>query len=301
MAARMEGDDARLLTRTGLDWTAKYASTAAALGALTVENAYIDGELCALDPNGVSSFGLMQAATDQRRTASLVYFAFDLLHLNGEPLLDLSLSKRKARLAALLRGQNGAVRYSDHQVGRGPEFYAGACKLGLEGVMSKRLDAPYAPGDRGLWVKTKCVNREEFIVVGWTDPEGSRPHIGALLLAYYDPAGRLVYAGRVGSGMSDAALRDVWRRLQALAIRETALAVLPPRKSRFGGPLVLSRVHWVRPELVVEVSYLTWTADNLLRQVVYLGVREDKPAREVQRLPPNPDDTPSIQKPPATR
>ena len=135
------------------------------------------------------------------------------------------------------------------------------------GDVSKRIDAPYTPGNRGLWVKTKCLNREEFVVAGWTDPEGSRPFLGALLLAYYTPNGRLVYAGRVGGGISNAELERLWHLLQPLAAPDMPLDVPPPRTSRFGSPLVLSRVHWVRPELVVEVKYLAWTVDNLLRQV----------------------------------
>jgi ATP-dependent DNA ligase len=140
----------------------------------------------------------------------------------------------------------------------------------------------------GLWLKVKCLHREEFVVVGWTDPEGTRPWLGALLLAYYDPDGRLVYAGRAGTGIRQAELERLWRRLQPLATAKMPLAVPPPRDSRFGSPLVLSRVHWVQPELVAEVKYLTWTDDNLLRQVVYEGLREDKPAAEVCRQPPHP-------------
>ena len=126
------------------------------------------------------------------------------------------------------------------------------------------------------------------LVVGWTDPEGSRPYLGAVLLAYYGPDGRLVYAGRAGTGIKQAELEQLWRRLQSLAIDRMPLAVPPPRDSRFGSPLVLSRVHWVRPELVAEVKYLTWTGDNLLRQVVYEGLREDKAAAEVRRNVPHP-------------
>jgi bifunctional non-homologous end joining protein LigD len=140
----------------------------------------------------------------------------------------------------------------------------------------------------GLWVKVKCLRREEFVVVGWTDPEGSRPWLGALLLAYYDPDGRLAYAGRVGTGIKRAELERLWRRLQPLATDKMPLDVPPPRTSRFGSPLVLSRVHWVRPELVAEVKFLTWTDDNLLRQVVYEGLREDKPTAEVRRSVPHP-------------
>jgi bifunctional non-homologous end joining protein LigD len=165
--------------------------------------------------------------------------------------------------------------------------------LSLEGIVSKRADAPYAPDNRGLWLKVKCLNRAEFLVVGWTDPEGRRPLLGALLLAYYDPDGRLVYAGRVGSGINQAELARLWHRLQPLAVSQMPLEVPPPRSNRFGSPLVLSRVHWVRPELVAEVKYLTWTDDNLLRQVVYEGLREDKPAADVQRPAPHPKAAPA--------
>src|SRR5437868_287846 len=157
----------------------------------------------------------------------------------------------------------------------------------------------------GLWVKVKCVNREEFVVVGWTDPEGARPHLGALLLAYYDHGGELIYAGRAGAGISDAELKRLWQRLQPLAINEMPLDAPPPRTSRFGSPLVLSRVHWVRPELVVEVKFLTWTGEGLLRQVIYQGLREDKPATDVRRSPPTgalPHPDPALEKrKPATR
>jgi bifunctional non-homologous end joining protein LigD len=125
-------------------------------------------------------------------------------------------------------------------------------------------------------------------VVGWTDPEGARPFLGALLLAYYDPDGRLIYAGRAGTGINTAELRRLWRKLQPLATDNMPLEVPPPRSGRFGSPLGPSRVHRVRPELVAEVKFLTWTEDNLLRQVVYEGLREDKPAKEVQREVPHP-------------
>jgi DNA ligase D-like protein (predicted ligase) len=174
MHACVDRGRVRLLTRTGLDWTDKYPTTAEAFTALPIEQAYIDGELCAVAENGVTSFSLMQAATDSRRTASLMYFAFDLLYADGENLIQAPLVERKRRLDTVLHGHTGPIRYCDHQVGRGPEFHTGACKLGLEGVVSKRLDAPYIPNDRGLWLKTKCLNREEFVIVGWTDPEGTR-------------------------------------------------------------------------------------------------------------------------------
>ena len=191
-------------------------------------------------------------------------------------------------LRALLSVAGSPLHFSDHQIGRGRAFYDHACTLKVEGIVSKRVDAPYAPGNRGLWLKVKCLNREEFVVVGWTDPEGSRPWLGALLLAYYDPDGRLVYAGRAGTGIDYAELERLWRRLQPLVTSEMPLDVPPPRDSRFGSPLTLSRVHWVRPELVAEVKFLSWTEDNLLRQVVYEGLREDKPAADVRRAVPYP-------------
>jgi len=234
-------------------------------------------------PGGTTSFSLIQNASDTGNSGALVFFLFDLLHLDGEAIAPMPVTERKERLRALLSGSGSPLHFSDHQIGRGRAFYDHACTLKVEGIVSKRVDAPYAPGNRGLWLKVKCLNREEFVVVGWTDPEGSRPYLGALLLAYYDPDERLVYAGRAGTGITQVELERLWRRLKPLAISEMPLAVPPPRDSRFGSPLTLSRVHWVRPELVAEVKFLTWTDDNLLRQVVYEGLREDKPARVVRR------------------
>ena len=282
MHARIDHGCAQLLTRNGLDWTRRYPTTANALAKLRVKQAYIDGELCGLRPDGIPSFALIQAATDAGTTTELVYYAFDLLPLDGENLMPRPLLQRKERLEACITN-NYHVRFNEHHLGGGAAFHREACRLGLEGTVSKRTDAPYRPGNRGIWQKTKCLNRQEFIIVGWSDPEGSRPYIGSLLLGYYDGKGRLIYAGRVGTGMSQDELERLHRKLKPLAIKKMPLAEPPPRETRFGSPLELSRVHWLRPELVVEVSYLTWTADGLLRQVVYQGLREDKSARHVRR------------------
>jgi bifunctional non-homologous end joining protein LigD len=185
-------------------------------------------------------------------------------------------------LEAFLVGAPESLRYNDHQIGHGPAFHRLACEHGLEGIVSKRVNGRYEP-DRRSWLKAKCLNCEEFVVVGWSDPEGSRHRIGSLLLGYYTPDGKLLYAGRAGTGMPVAELERLWRRLQPLVTDRMPLSEPPPRGSRFGSPLVLSRVHWVRPEMVVEVSYAEWTPDGLLRHVVYLGEREDKPAIEVRR------------------
>jgi ATP-dependent DNA ligase len=204
------------------------------------------------------------------------------LHLDGQDVSGLPLIERKTLLEPLIVGKLG-LQYNGHDTRAGELLLKHAGKLGFEGVVSKTIDAPYAPGNRGLWRKAKALNRQEFVVVGWSDPEGSRPHLGALLLGYYSDDGKLIYAGRVGTGMPVKVLADLRRRLEPLGRKTSPLVVAPPRTTRFRSPLVLSRVHWVEPWLVVEITYLTWTADNLLRHTVYVGLREDKPATEIRR------------------
>jgi DNA ligase D-like protein (predicted ligase) len=282
MAARIDNGRVQLLTRTGLNWTAKYPSAIAALANVNVKTAYLDGELCGVDEKGLPSFAHTQAATDGERGVQLVFYAFDLLHVGGWDIAGLSLIERKALLEPLVTNKPG-LQFNGHDAGDGELILKHAAKLGFEGVVSKTIDAPYAPGNRGLWRKAKALNRQEFVIVGWSDPEGSRPHLGALLLGYYDDDGKLIYAGRVGTGMPDKVLADLRRRLEPLTCAKPPLSGLPPRKTRFGSPLVLSRVHWVEPKLVAEITYLTWTADGLLRHTVYVGLREDKSAEQVRR------------------
>jgi bifunctional non-homologous end joining protein LigD len=288
MHARLDAGRVQILTRRGNDWTEKYRTIAKAVARLPAQSVYLDGELCGVLPDGRTAFNLIQNASDTGK-GSLVFFLFDLLHLDGVNLTAVPLIERKTRLATLLDGAPECLRYNDHQIGHGPAFHRLACEHGVEGIVSKRTNGRYEP-DRRAWLKTKCLNREEFIVVGWSDPEGSRHRIGALLLGYYTPEGKLIYAGRVGTGMPEIELERLWQRLQPLAVDKMPLAEPPPRGTRFGSPLVLSRVHWVRPEMVVEVTFAEWTPDGLLRHVVYLGEREDKPAIEVRRSPPHIDE-----------
>src|SRR5690348_12628049 len=267
--ARLERGRVKLLTRTGLDWTARYETTAEAVAALDARLLYLDGELCAVRADGVTSFPELQAATDAHLTAGLVYFVFDLLFLDGRDWRGEPLRQRKERLRRLLEGVPPPLVFADHHDGEGGRFFKAVCGAKAEGVISKRIDAPYVSGNRGLWRKTKCYYREEFIICGYSEPEGERAYLGALLLACYDEAGRLLYAGRAGTGMSDRTLRRLHERLEPLRTAKMPLDVSPPRTTRYGTPVELSRVNWVRPELVCEVRFLTWTADGLLRDVSF--------------------------------
>jgi ATP-dependent DNA ligase len=190
MAARIDNGRVQLLTRTGLDWTDKYPSAIAALANLNVKTAYIDGELCGVDEAGLPTFAHTQAATDGAREVQLVYYTFDLLHLDGWDISGLQLIERKAILEPLLAGKPG-LQFNGHETGDGELILKHAGKLGFEGVVSKTIYAPYAPGNRGLWRKAKWLNRQEFVIVGWSDPERSRPHLGALLSGYYTDDGKL--------------------------------------------------------------------------------------------------------------
>jgi DNA ligase D-like protein (predicted ligase) len=283
MAARISDSHVALLTRSGLDWTAKYPSIVAALKKLKVHSAYIDGELCGVGPDGIPSFALTQAATDGTARVHLVYYVFDLLFIDGEAIGFMPLIERKARLQKTLAKPPKGIEFSAHFTEDGEAVRKNACAHGLEGIVSKRADRAYLPGNRGVWTKSKCLNQAEFVVIGWSDPEGSRTLIGSLLLGYYSDDGLLIYAGRVGTGMSQKTLQMLHDKLTPLTVSKMPLEKPPPRKSRFGSPLALSRLHWVKPKLVAEVTYLTWTDDDLLRHTVFLGLREDKPAKNVRR------------------
>ena len=191
--------------------------------------------MCGIRDDGLPSFSQTQAASDGSREVRLVYLVFDLLHLDGRDIASLPLIERKALLEPLVAAIPG-LQFNGHETGDGELIRRRAGQLGHEGVVFKMINAPYAPGNRGLWRKSKCLSRQEFVVVGWTDPEGSRPHLGALLLGYYDDDGKLIYAGRVGAGIPAKVLADLRRRLDALAGSTPPLSAPPPRETRFGSP-----------------------------------------------------------------
>lgn len=278
---RIRDGEVRFFTRSGADWTDRFAALLPDASALSAREAWLDGEVVVLRPDGRSSFGVLQAELSRGAAADIVYFAFDLLYLDGFDLRSATLRDRKRLLQGFLGGSHGRVRYLDHVEGHGPLFHERACTLELEGSVSKRADAPHRAGRGRDWRKRKCLGRDEFVVVGYTDSTAGRG-IGALLLAARGGDGALAYAGRVGTGFSDAVAADLRARLEPLAVPEPATAV--PSAGARG-------VHWVRPELVVEVEFTEWTESGVLRHPVYLGIREDKPARDVPTRRPEVDAT----------
>ena len=276
LLASIKNGSVRLLTRNGLDWSDRMPAVATAIAGLGMGNAMLDGELVALQPDGVSSFPMLQAALKAGRDGSLVFYAFDLLHLNGWDLRGCTLLDRKRVLEGAARW-NEAVRYSGHVVGQATEMYRSASRMKLEGIICKRTDALYRPGRSGDWLKVKCLGRDELIVLGWTPPTRSRVGLGALQLGYHDPEGRLHYAGAVGTGFTDRELFSLRERL------DTMVASAPADLLVAEDEPIDHATHWVRPELVAEVKYTGWSGAGRVRHGVYLGLRQDKTAGEVVR------------------
>lgn len=273
---RRNGERGSLLTRTGKDWTDRFAPLRDALLELPGRRTVIDGEAAILDEHGRTSFQRLQNAIRERSASSVVYFVFDLLHLDGYDLTRVPLLERKRLLRSLVPdAPQGVVRYSDHVQGGGPSVRANACELALEGIISKRADARYAQSRSRTWLKVKCSRRQEFVVIGWSPPSGSRKHFGALLLGAYDADGRLAYTGRVGAGFNARSLRDIRARLDRIE-RRTTPADEPPTPGESRG------VRWVTPELVAEVEFTEWTDDGRLRHPSFQGLREDKDAKRVR-------------------
>ncbi len=275
IVARIDGGKVRLFSRNEKDWTSRFPEIAEAIAELPASKAILDGEVVALVPNGASSFRLLQEALSSKRTARLFYQAFDLLHLDGYDLTGVAQLERKRALRDLLAADrfdpDGRLRYTDHIDGQGARFFEGACTAGLEGIVSKLVDAPYRIGRGRAWLKTKCTQHEELVIGGYTDPAGSRTGFGALLLGAFDADGKLIYMGRVGTGF-DA------RQLEQIAARLTKLAT---NKSPFETPPAVRGVHWVRPRLVAEVEFIERTREGLLRHPSFRGLREDKDAKEI--------------------
>lgn len=270
--AALSRDSVRLYTRNGLDWTDKFSPLVAPFSGLTKSSALIDGELCAFDENGKTSFSTLK--THLSESGPLVYFAFDLLELDGKSLRSRPLSERKTALEELLGGRtrHDPIQLSPTIAGKGEEVFTAICEAGHEGVIAKRTDAPYRSGRGKSWLKVKCTLRQEFIIVGWTPSEKRRGVFASLVLATQEK-GELVYRGRVGTGFSDRLRVDIQKMLEADA-RDTAPLKGVPRAARRG-------VRWVKPRHLAEIAYTEVTPDGALRHPSFLGLREDKPAKGI--------------------
>lgn len=290
MLARCDGDSVRMYSRRGHDWTSRVPSIAAALARLSLDGAMLDGEVVVLK-DGISSFQRLQNSFSEHRDSESLYYAFDLLHLGELDLRRVPLRDRKALLVHTLGHADlraGRVRLSTHLQNDGPAFFENACKLGLEGIISKRADAPYTSGRGRSWLKVKCIKRQEFVIGGYTDPEGARSHFGALLLGVHEPVRpegtlrrdsaattQLKYAGRVGTGFSEQSLRELASKLKPLVRKQPPFSN-PPRGADARG------VHWLEPKLVAEIAFAERTDEGLVRHASFQGLRDDKPADEIE-------------------
>ena len=279
--ARKNDGKVELLTRTGLDWTYRMKAIAAEVAMLPAQNALIDGEVVVLAADGTTSFAHLQAAFKEGEKHTLTYFVFDLLHLNGHNLRDAELTTRKDLLRELLEADPEAhpdIRFSEHIENEGNEVFQRACDLHAEGIISKRSSAKYTSGRSRVWFKIKCAHDQEVVIGGFTLPSNGSHGVGALLLGYYDENGRLIYAGRTGTGFTRKTHQLLRDQLEKLRVNTSPFDELSREAMR--------GARWVKPELVAQVSFATWTNDNIVRQAAFKGLREDRPAKEVHRGEP---------------
>jgi bifunctional non-homologous end joining protein LigD len=288
--AHRSGGQVLLLTRNRQDVSRTYPELRDALAAQQAPDFVCDGEIVAFDGAATSfsklqqRLGVHNPGDELRRRVPVFYYIFDLLYADGEDLRGRPLLERKKLLEKKLTFGD-PLRFTEHRRGDGVAYYEQACRQGWEGLIAKRADAPYRDGRSRDWLKFKCENSQEFLIGGYTDPQGSRTHFGALLLGYYDPQGRLIYAGKVGTGFNEATLASLGRLLRELERGESQFdPALLPRLSSGGPPR--RGVHWVEPALVAQVGFSEWTTAGQLRHPRYLGLRDDKrPADVVREMP----------------
>ncbi|AZE61043.1 MULTISPECIES: DNA ligase D [Pseudomonas] len=274
MLARIRDGEVRLFTRNGNDWTERLPRQVKALEALKLKDSWLDGEVVSLNADGLPDFQALQNAFDIGRSLDIVYYLFDAPFLDGQDLRHVAVEERRAALKAALSGSRSKLlRFSEAFAANQRDIFESACDLALEGVIGKRAGSFYVSSRSADWIKLKCRLRQEFVIVGYTRPQGSRSGFGALLLAVNDDNG-LVYAGRVGTGFDQAALKSIYARLTALE-RKTSPLEKPLTSAQARG------VHWVEPTLVGEVQFTEWTREGVVRQAAFLGLRTDKPAAQI--------------------
>jgi bifunctional non-homologous end joining protein LigD len=274
--ARWDGSKIALYTRRGLDWTERFQGVADALADLPADKALIDGEIVVETSTGYSSFSALQEEL-KAGGQNFVYYVFDLLHLDGYDLMPSTLNARKQALKDLLAdfSATGTIRYSEHFEDKGSVILEHACKMDLEGIISKVRDAPYRSGRSGDWLKTKCSDRQEFVVVGYAPATNDPRAVGALIVSYYED-GELKYAGRVGTGYTHKVARDLWKKLEPSRTEKPPFKPLPAEERGRGAV-------WVEPKMVIEIDFRGWTHGVRLRHPSFKGVREDKLATDVVR------------------
>lgn len=274
LLVRIEDDDVRLYTRNGHDWSAKLPHLVQAFKALPAKWAWVDGEIVMLDHDGMPNFQSLQNAFDGQRTQDIVFYAFDLPFIGCRDLRQEPLDVRRALLRQLMdTARDDCLRLSEPLDAAPADLVATACEMGLEGIMAKRRSSPYVSRRSDTWVKVKCARRQEFVIVGYTAPKGSRAGLGALLLAVTESDGGLRYAGKVGTGFDDQSLVALQKRLAAIETERKPVTGAPA-----GGG-----VRWVKPTLLAEVSFGDWTHGGHIRHAVFRGLRQDKPVRAISR------------------
>lgn len=289
LMARLEDGRARLFTRNGNDWTGKMPRLAQAVASLPLKSGWIDGEVLMPDAQGIPDFQALQNAFDGEATDDLVFYVFDLPYADGKDLRSCPLVERRTRLGALVQASSSdRIRFSAAFEALPSDLISSACQLGFEGVIGKRKNGAYTSRRSSDWVKLKCTHRQEFVIGGYTDPQGSRTGLGSLLLGVYDLDGGLRYAGNVGTGFSQKLLAELHGQLQKIKVA----------KSPFANPQAIGKkAHWVQPALMAEVAFAEWTKEGRIRHAVFKGLRSDKPAKDIRKETPQPMKTKANTKP----
>ncbi|AHL75658.1 ATP-dependent DNA ligase [Stutzerimonas stutzeri] len=278
--ARIESGKVQLFTRNGHDWTAKMPQQAEALAALGLESAWLDGEVVVPNEDGTPDFQALQNAFEVGRSGTIVYYLFDMPYLNGMDLREVPLEQRRAALEQLFqKNDSELLRFSADFTEEPESVLESACQMKLEGLIGKRAGSTYVSKRSNSWVKIKCKNRQEFVIVGFTDPKGSRSGFGALLLGLHNEEGELHYAGKVGTGFNQVTLKSLHAKLKPLEIDKSPLAKAPPAADVRGA-------HWLEPKLMCEVAYAEMTRQGVIRHSVFHGLRSDKPAEAITQERP---------------